>query len=216
MVYFDTVDLVMIPNQRGGVTLMISFPRRLFIPICLIILCTMAFSEQLALPNIKLPMVVTTCGQSPGALKFRLICQRSTIQCDQQDLLTAEVLRKKAASGEGYKTLVITTGTSLKGMGAAGVDINSEIKRIKEIMEEARKQGILIIGAHIEGMARRVDETDAKSIETVIPNCDLILVIQESNSDGFFTKISQEKQIPILEVKDVFDIGPAIKALIQQ
>ena len=194
-----------------------SSTKRISIMICLAFFFVIfGFSEELALPKIELPMVVTTCGQSPGALKFRLVCQRAGVQCDQEDLLTAEMLRNKAASGEGYKTLVITTGTSLKGMGAAGVDINFEVNRIKEVMEEARKQGMLIIGAHIEGMARRVDETDAKSIETVIPNCDLILVIKESNSDGFFTMISESKQIPILEVEGVFDIGPAIKALIEQ
>lgn len=36
-------------------------------------------------------------------------------------------LTAKDLAGKGYKTLVVTAGTSGKGMGAAGTDIDKEI-----------------------------------------------------------------------------------------
>ncbi|HRX66517.1 DUF6305 family protein, partial [Mesotoga sp.] len=149
--------------------------------------CTMLFSEEIEMPVVQPPMVVTTLGQSPGALMFRLVCVRNQIACVQEDLLTVEKLVQLVEGENPPKTLVITTGTSLKGMGAAGIDMNFEVKRVEGLIAKAKELGMTIIGAHIEGMARRVDATDEKSISTVMPKSDLILVIEDSDSDGFFT-----------------------------
>ena len=78
------------------------------------------------------PAIVTTCGQSPGALMVKLLFKRAKIECEQNDALTADDLK----DGK-YKTLIITTGTSLKGMGAAGTDIDAEVKRIQAVIAEA-------------------------------------------------------------------------------
>lgn len=172
-------------------------------------------ANELEMPTVKPPIIVTTLGQSPGALMFRLVCVRNKIACEQADLLTAEQLKEKAQGPNGPKTLVITTGTSLKGMGAAGIDINVEVKRVEALMKQAKELGMTIIGAHIEGMARRVDATDEKSISTVIPNSDLILVIVSSDEDGYFEKLSQDKGIPLLKVNESLDIGSALKELIE-
>jgi len=108
---------------------------------------------------------------------------------------------------------IITTGTSMKGMGAAGVDIDYEVARIEAVIEEAKKQGILIIGAHIEGMARRVDATDAASIATVIPESKLLLIREDSNEDGYFTKAAEEQGIPIITFKETLDLTDIFKQL---
>lgn len=178
--------------------------------------CTVLFSEEIEMPVVQPPMVVTTLGQSPGALMFRLVCVRNQIACVQEDLLTAEQLAEMAAGENAPKTLVITTGTSLKGMGAAGIDMNFEVKRVEALISKAKELGMTIIGAHIEGMARRVDSTDEKSINTVMPKSDLILVIEDSDSDGFFTNFSKETGIPLVKVKESLEIGPALKKLFQE
>ncbi|HQN61800.1 DUF6305 family protein [Mesotoga prima] len=178
--------------------------------------CTMLFSEEIEMPVVQPPMVVTTLGQSPGALMFRLVCVRNQIACVQEDLLTAEQLAEMVAGENAPKTLVITTGTSLKGMGAAGIDMNFEVKRVEALISKAKELGMTIIGAHIEGMARRVDSTDEKSINTVMPKSDLILVIEDSDSDGFFTNFSNETGIPLVKVKESLEIGPALKKLFQE
>jgi len=170
-------------------------------------------TEQPSIPKVELPLVVTTCGQSPGALMIWVLCKQIKLPCDREDLLTAEHLKAKAEEGNPYKTLIITTGTSMKGMGAAGVDIDYEVARIEAIIEEAKKEGILIIGAHIEGMARRVDATDAASIATVIPESKLLLIREDGNEDGYFTKAAEEQGIPIIIFKETLDLTDIFKQL---
>jgi len=170
-------------------------------------------TEQPSLPKVELPLVVTTCGQSPGALMVWVLCKKIKLPCDRADLLKAEDLKSKAEEGNPYKTLIITTGTSMKGMGAAGVDIDYEVARIEAIIEEAKKEGILIIGAHIEGMARRVDATDAASTATVIPESNLLLIREDSNEDGYFTKAAEELDIPIITFKETLDLTDVFKKL---
>ena len=170
-------------------------------------------AEQPEIPKVELPLVVTTCGQSPGALMVWVLSKQIKLPCDRDDLLTAEHLKAKAGEGNPYKTLIITTGTSMKGMGAAGVDIDYEVARIEAIIEEAKKEGILIIGAHIEGMARRVDATDAASIATVIPESKLLLIREDSNEDGYFTKAAEEQDIPIITFKETLDLSDIFKQL---
>jgi hypothetical protein len=170
-------------------------------------------TEKPSLPKVELPLVVTTCGQSPGALMVWVLSKQIKLPCDRNDLLTAEDLKAKAEEGNPYKTLIITTGTSMKGMGAAGVDIDYEVARIEAIIEEAKKEGILIIGAHIEGMARRVDATDAASIATVTPESKLLLIREDSNEDGYFTKAAEEQGIPIITFKETLDLVDIFKQL---
>lgn len=170
-------------------------------------------AQQPEVPKVEQPLVVTTCGQSPGALMIWVLCKQIKLPCDRADLLKAEDLKTKADEGNPYKTLIITTGTSMKGMGAAGVDIDFEVARVKAIIEEAKKEGILIIGAHIEGMARRVDATDAASIATVIPQSNLLLIREDSNEDGYFTKATEELSLPIITFKETLDLAGVFKTL---
>jgi hypothetical protein len=168
---------------------------------------------QPEIPTVETPLITTTCGQSPGALMIWVLSKQIKLPCDRADLLKAEDLKAKAEEGNPYKTLIITTGTSMKGMGAAGVDIDFEVARIKAIIEEAKQEGIFIIGAHIEGMARRVDETDAASIATVIPESKLLLIRDDSNEDGYFTKAAEEQDIPIITFKETLDLSDIFKQL---
>ncbi len=189
--------------------LVLVFTLGLFLGLSLISFAT----EQPSIPKVEPPVIVTTCGQSPGALMVWLLSKQIKLPCDRKDLLTAEDLKAKADAGKPYKTLLITTGTSMKGMGAAGVDIDIEVARIKAVIDEAKKEGILIIGAHIEGMARRVDATDAASITLVIPESKLLLIREDSNEDGYFTKAAEELDIPIITFKETLDLTDVFKKL---
>ena len=42
-------------------------------------------------------------------------------------------------------------------------------------------------------------------------DADLILVVKDSDSDGFFTKYAQEHNKPLIVVKDALAIGAALK-----
>ena len=164
-------------------------------------------AQEQEIPKLEPPLITTTAGQSPGALMVYVLAKRVNVPCEREDLLTAQMLKDKAESGEPYKTILITTGTSMKGMGAAGVDIDLELQRIKEVIAEAKAQGMTIIGAHIEGPARRVDETDAASIRTVIPESDVLVVRNDSNEDGYFTDAAEELGVPLITFEKSTDLG---------
>jgi hypothetical protein len=140
-------------------------------------------------------------------MKMSLLHSQITPVDTKNDMTAADL------TGKGYKTLIVTTGTSGKGMGAAGTDVNKEIARCKEIIKAARDEGMVVITAHVEGMARRTDQADQDSIDEIIPLGDAILIITSSNPDGYFTKLSEDNNKPLIEAKDALAIGETIKAL---
>ncbi len=178
-----------------------------------------AFAAQAQEAKAELPVLVTSCGQSIGPTTIKVVLQRLKMPYDIDPLATPETLQAKAKAGTPYKTLIITMGASLKGMGAAGIEIEDELARAAALIAEARKSGVKIIGAHIEGMKRRSqgaaagDTTDEQSIDAVAPNSDILLVLKEGNSDGRFTVISQSKKIPLVEFEKTMDLIPALEKL---
>jgi len=98
-------------------------------------------------------------------------------------------------------------------MGAAGTNMDKEANRINSLIETAKEKGLQVLGAHIEGMSRRVDENDAKSIEIVMPQSDALIIKEASNEDGFFTEKSEELDIPVVFFEKNMEMGEAIKEL---
>ena len=155
--------------------------------------------------SIQAPMIVTTCGQSPGAVMVNMVAVQSGFTSASDNSLTAETLDTSA-----YKTLVVTAGTSMKGMGAAGTDVDTEIERCTALMQAAKDAGRVVVGAPIEGMARRTDNSDEKSIEAVMGMADVILVVEDSDSDGFFTDYAAQNNKPLIKVSEALDIASVI------
>ena len=175
----------------------------------LLLLLTTGAAIAAEKPVLEAPIVITTCGQSPGAVMLKMSLMHSKITpVESKNTMTTEDL-----IGKGYKTLMITTGTSGKGMGAAGTDVNKEIARCKELIKAAKEEGMVVITAHIEGMARRTDSSDQASIEEIIPLGDAILIISGSNPDGYFTKLAQDNDKYLVEAKDALAIGETLKEL---
>jgi len=165
------------------------------------------------------PVLLASCGQSPGPVMLKVVMQKLKMGFELNSLASASDLKSKKDAGTPYKSLVIVMGASMKGMGAAGISIDDELKRTAALIEEARKEGIFVIGAHIEGMKRRAqgasagDTTDEQSIDAVAPNANLLLVNKEGNADGRFTAIAQAKNIPLLQVEKNLDLVAEIQKL---
>lgn len=166
-----------------------------------------------------LPVLLTSCGQSPGPNKFEIFLKKLKLDYVSNLQATAADLTTKSKSGAPFKSIIIVTGASLKGMGAAGVSINDEISRIKALITEAKRQNIKIIGAHIEGMARRAqgaapgDNSDEISIDAVCPLSSLLIVKKDGDEDGRFTTISKDKNIPMISFEKNLDLETVIKDL---
>lgn len=158
------------------------------------------------------PVLLTSCGQSPGPVMLKVVLQKIQVPYELNSLASPADLQAKKQAGTPYKTLIIVMGASMKGMGAAGIEIEDELKRTAALLAEARQEGMKVIGAHIEGMKRRAqgasagDTTDEQSIDAVAPNVDLLLINKEGDSDGRFTTISKGKNIPLLAVEKNLDL----------
>lgn len=164
------------------------------------------------------PIMLTSCGQSPGPVRLKIFIQRLNLQFEYKEMATAKDLVDAKNAGKPFKSLIIVTGASLKGMGAAGVSVDDELRRTEALIAEAKKQGIKVIGSHIEGMARRSaeaaegDNSDELSIDAVCPKSDLMIIKNEGDSDGRFTTISKTKNIPMYG----FELNNDITAVLEK
>ena len=169
---------------------------------------------QPAAPKAQAPVLVTSCGQSPGPLKLTVFLKKLGIEYDYK----ADATQKDIASSK-YKTLIIVTGASLKGMGAAGVSMKDELTRTAGLIDAAKKGGVLLVGAHIEGMARRSqgaeagDNSDEQSIDAVCPRSQALLIRKDGDEDGRFTAIARKQNIPMIAFEKNLEIEGVLKTL---
>lgn len=173
-------------------------------------------------PTLSPPILVTTCGQSPGALMVTLICEDVGLECEEADLITVEELEALCESGGDcpignldapYCTLFVTTGTSLKGLGAAGIDIDAEIERCEELIGFAKRLGIVVIIGQVEGGSRRTDEYDEKSIRSMSPLADLLITRSDVDNDGYFTTLAEETGIPQIFINQTIELKELLPLL---
>ena len=215
----NTIECSVIRNNQLKEQAMKRIPTIsiLFLTLTFLICTSYSFSaNQPEMPKTGLPVLITSCGQSPGPITLKVIFKMKLKFKPKAyeiiELATPEDLKEKMEAGTPYKSLIIVMGASLKGMGAAGISIDDELARTSKLIEEARRQEITIIGAHIEGMKRRArgaaigDNTDELSIDAVAPNSDLLIINKEGNIDGRFTIIANEKKIPMIEVEKTIDL----------
>jgi hypothetical protein len=162
----------------------------------------------------ELPIVLTSCGQSPGPTRLQFFLNRLDIEHEFLDMATVADLERLQP-----KTLIIVTGASLKGMGAAGVSMREELIRTAALVEAARSMGITIMGAHVEGMARRAqgasagDNSDEQSIDAVMPFSDMMLVRQDGDEDRRFSIISENSGIPLLLFEKNMEMGNLLSSV---
>jgi len=171
-----------------------------------------------------LPVLITSCGQSPGATMIKVIFMKinfedpdpaytTIMQAGPEDLISAQ------EEGNPYKSVIIVMGASLKGMGAAGISMDDELSRIESLINEARKQNITIIGAHIEGMKRRAqgaapgDNTDELSIDAVALNSDILVINKEGDGDKRFSMIAEKNNIPMIVVEKNLELMEKLEEL---
>jgi hypothetical protein len=180
---------------------------------------TMAQKQTIKLEQ---PVLLTSCGQSPGPLKIKVFLAKLKIDYVYDLQASAGDLAAKKKEGKPFKSLIIVTGASLKGMGASRVSIEDELDRAKKLIAEARKQGIKVVGAHVEGMERRAqgaapgDNSDELSIDAVCPQSDLLLVRKDGDEDKRFTAISTGKKIPQVTFEKNMELSDVLKNLYQK
>jgi len=122
---------------------------------------------------------------------------------------------EKFKKGTPYNTVIFAIGASLKGMGASGLTVEDEIKRLKNIINYCQEHDIFIIAVHVGGESKRgaKGSDNEKMIDTVTPQADYIIVVKDSNKDGRFTEISEQNEIPLTEVEYALNIVDLMKKI---
>lgn len=174
---------------------------------------------QTPAPSAQLPVLLTSCGQSPGPERVKFFLSRLALEHDFQAQATAQQLVAAQQAGKPFKAVIIVTGASLKGMGAAGVSMPQELTRTAALIAEANRQGITVIGAHVEGMARRAqnaapgDNSDEQSIDAVMPKAAFMIVRKDGDEDGRFTRLTQSTRIPLLFFEKNMELGDLLSGI---
>jgi hypothetical protein len=153
------------------------------------------------------PVAITSCGQSPDAYTVSLLSKRMKIEHTFDNMLKPEALKT-------VKTLIIVTGGSAKGLGEAGIDEKGELARVAQLQTKAKELGVKVLAVHVGGESRRGPLSD-KFIDPVVAKADFVLATEDGNKDGAFTKAAKARSLPIVIVKQVAEVGPALKAVIK-
>ena len=178
-----------------------------------------------AVPKAKLPVLTTSAGQSPDVTTLNIIMEEAGIKYDYCDVPSADLVKAgvglagkeskqgfhaeihsdlvKFPKGTAYQTVIFAIGASLKGMGASGLTVDDEVKRIKKIIELCKAQKIYIIAIHVGGASKRgaAGSDNEKMIDAVAPFADYLVAVTDSNKDGRFTNIAKKHNIPYTEIK---------------
>ena len=138
------------------------------------------------------PYYITSFGQSTDAAQIETAVKKIGVKNYVYNA-TATASQIKSSNA---KTLLIATGFSTKGLGAAGISTEEEHARCREIIEMAQKQGMKIVLVHIGGSARRTGNSEIL-IDLVLPYADYIILKEDANYDYKFTTYATEHNLPI-------------------
>ena len=160
------------------------------------------------LPECKEMALVTPAGQGPGSAIVGVLCKRNKIDYREFPMATSEQL------GE-FETLIVVLGSSLKGLGAAGISIDNELNRVKELVDGAKAENMFILGVHTEGESRRGGHCE-RVIDEVVPLVDYLIVRNDGNEDGRFTVFAENTKIPMAFVDETAEVGDLLKEIFKK
>ena len=156
--------------------------------------------------NAKEPVLITCAGQSSDVLMAKILAGKAKLKFNFDK-------NAKAGQVDSVESIIIVTGGSVKGMGAAGIDKEEEYKRVEEIIAKAKKLKKNVICVHVGGKSRRGALSDYFN-KLVAENSDMIIVVKEGNEeDMYFTNIAKEKNIPIEIPEKIINITNIFKKI---
>jgi hypothetical protein len=109
------------------------------------------------------------------------------------------------------KTLILVIGGSSKGLGAAGISVEDEMKRTQALVSQAQALSMKIIAVHVGGEARRGSLSDG-FIKYAVPLADYVIVVSDGDKDGLITGLANDAKIPINKVERISAVGAPLTA----
>ena len=125
---------------------------------------------------------LTTIGQSDFDVVANIIDKTSRTDVVKEALL-------KASDVEQGAVVIVVTGSSTKGLGSAGTDINAENVRAEGFAKAANEGKLTMVVVHVGGEQRRGAQADP-IIRTVVPASKLVMVVETGNADGLFNTLA--------------------------
>ena len=178
-----------------------QYPTRWIISL-LLFLTSLIYGQEF---KAEQPVLITSAGQSSDVLMGKILAGKARL-----DFLfnkTAQV-----ASLDSVKSIIIVSGGSVKGMGAAGIDKDQELKRVKSLLTVAKKSQQPIIGMHLGGKSRRGSLSDEFN-RIVAENSSYLIVVKEGDEDGFFTGIAKEKKFVCEHVDNIVSVQQSLERI---
>lgn len=179
------------------------FRRSFLVTMIGIVLALPLSSNAADIPKIKEPVLFTALGQSPDAKTLSVLGGRARLNGDFKPLATADDVA-------AVKTVFVTVGTSLKGFGAAGVNLQTEIARSAELVKAAKAKGVYLILVHIGGEGRR-DAMTNTLLDKLAPHADAFIVYDKGNADGYFNKAAGGK--PLVLTPKTLDVVKVLESI---
>lgn len=149
----------------------------------------------------KQPVLITSAGQSADVQLASVLAKRAGLNYTLSKTATAQELSEA-------QTLILVIGTSMKGLGAAGLDISQENNRVSSLIKAAQQTKTPILCLHLGGEQRRGTLSD-QMIKAFLPFARQAIVVSSGNKDGLFTELCKAHSIPLTEVERTADaLGP--------
>ena len=151
---------------------------------------------------------LTTCGQSDVNVVVNIIENQvdpegetiviytdqeptdGTIKVLQDESLEATDI-ELSSDPEKLPFVLLVLGTSSKGLGAAGTDVQKETARAEAFANLAKEGKIVLVCLHVGGAARRGELSDPV-ITAAFAGANAVLVKADGNTDGFFTNLAEQ------------------------
>jgi len=203
---------------------------------CVLVCPAMSSPGQETVPKARLPVLTTSAGQSADINTVNAIMEQAGVKYDYCDVPNVAMVKAgvglggakaktgfhievntdlaRFKTGTAYQAVIFAIGASLKGMGASGLTVESEVKRVTEIIQYCKQNKLVLIAVHPGGQSKRgaPGSDNERMIDAVAPFADYIIVAKDGNKDGRFTKIAKDKGIPLSQV----DYALGMVALLKQ
>jgi len=151
------------------------------------------------------PIMITAFGQSADVAMLKALFTKAELNFEYNPVVTAEELGDT-------KTLVIAAGASTKGLGAASIKPEDELIRSEAIMDYAKENDLIVVVAHLGGASRRGELSD-QFIHLALRDAKAMVVVAEGNEDDMFSKISEERLIPLAVVESISKVVGPVKEI---
>ena len=151
-------------------------------------------------------VAVTSVGQSSDGMMVRVILKSLKIGADFDAVMKADALTSQ-------KVLIAVVGGSSKGLGAAGINKEDEVKRALDLCKAAEKKGMKILMMHVGGEGRRGPLSDY-FISAAVPKGDALILVDGANKDKLFDGLVKPKKAKIYTAASVNTTKEPLKTVL--